>query len=118
MGLFSKKNTSSNQGDQPSQFRVRDAQRIGKVVHEVESARRGRNPSSLPRASGGGGGGGGVRRATFSGAWPINTEKTVTFSENTAQTASVSNFLFNINYSSGSRDALVTDEYLVSVRCQ
>lgn len=115
MGLFNKKNSGGNNGDQPSQFRVRDAQRIANVVHQVESARKGRNPSTLPRAVGGGGGDG-IKRVTFTGMWPINTEKVVTFSDNTAQTASVTNFLFNINFS-GTREALVTDEYLVAVRC-
>lgn len=115
MGLFSKRNSGGNNGDQPSQFRVRDAQRIANVVHQVESARRGRNPSTLPRSSGGGGGGG-IRRASFTGVWPINTEKVVTYADNTAQTATITNFLFNLNYS-GSREVLVSDDYLVSVRC-
>lgn len=117
MGIFSKKNSGGGNGDQPSQFRVRDAQRIAKAVHAYETERKGRNPSSLPRAVGGGGGGGGaIRRATFSGVWLVGTEKVVTFADNTAQTASIANFLFNIPHGS-TRDALVTEEFLVAVRC-
>lgn len=46
----------ANRGEVFGQFRVSDAQRIASVVHIVETARRERNPSRLPRAAGGGGG--------------------------------------------------------------
>lgn len=51
-----KKSAAANRGDQLGQFRAQDAQRIASVVHIVETARRDRNPSKLPRAFGGGGG--------------------------------------------------------------
>jgi len=50
-----KKKTPANKTEQVVQFRHKDAQRIASAVHAHETARRGRNPSTLPRAAGGGG---------------------------------------------------------------
>lgn len=71
-------NGAGNSGSQPVSFRLIDAERISKVVNEVESGRRGRRASTLPRAAGGGGGGGSqFVDATYSGAWPKGQIKDV-----------------------------------------
>lgn len=67
---------AGNYGEQLVQFRLADAQRINNVVQLVESQRRGRRSSVLPRAAGGGGVGG-VYTGTFSGAWAKGATKTV-----------------------------------------
>jgi hypothetical protein len=88
-----KKKASANKGEQPVQFRQRDAQRIASVVHTVETARRDRNPSSLPRAVGGGGS---FATARFTGSWSKDTLKTITFIRDTAATAIASNIFSHI----------------------
>jgi len=80
--------------EQLVQFRKRDAERINNAVIAFESSRRGRNPSSLPRATGGGGGGG-VEEVRFLGAWPKGFEKTVFVGATTA-TTKVTNWFCNI----------------------
>lgn len=87
--------TPANKGDRYGQFRSKDAQRIADVVHIVESTRRGRNPSKLPRSFGGGGGGSGVEVATFCGAWPKGQSKQITITASSA-TAVAINFLCSI----------------------
>lgn len=84
----------ANKTDRLVQFKLQDAQRIASVVHTVESERRGRNPSRLPRAVGGGGGG--VTLVKFTGAWDINTLKTVTISPGTNTIVAI-NLFANIN---------------------
>lgn len=49
-----------NKADRPVQFRQQDAQRIASAVHAVETARRDRKPSWLPRAFTGKGTGDGL----------------------------------------------------------
>lgn len=88
-----KKDVAANKGDRIVQFKHADAQRIASVVHEVESARRGRNPSKLPRASGGGGG---VFEASFCGAWPKGEIKQITLSGGSTSTANAINSLCSI----------------------
>lgn len=70
---------AGNSGEQPVQFKLADAERIGRVVGQVEGSRRGRKNSTLPRAAGGGGGasGGSIEEGTFAGAWPKGVTKAV-----------------------------------------
>jgi len=89
-----KKKTPANKTEQVVQFRHKDAQRIASAVHAHETARRGKNPSVLPRAVGGGGGA--FATARFTGAWSKDTLKTVTFIADTAATAVASNIFSNI----------------------
>lgn len=78
-------------------FKYADAQRIARAVFAHETARRGRKPSTLPRASGGGGGGGGgVVEATFTGGWLKDAVKQITFVADTTNTARAINLLRSI----------------------
>jgi hypothetical protein len=112
-------------------FTFGDAERIAQAVKKSERERRGRKPSSLPRAAGSGGGGGsggGVEFATFAGSWFKGTYKTVTLLPGTA-TASAYNSLSNVAGSGAGRNCTVSifpgpgpsgeeDEYrLVSAEC-
>lgn len=93
----------ANKTDRLVQFRLQDAQRIANVVHIVESERRGRLPSRLPRAAGSGGGEG-VVFAKFTGAWAKSELKRVVLAANTNETTMARNILFNVSpYTSGSR---------------
>jgi hypothetical protein len=89
-----KKQAQVNKTEQVVQFRHKDAQRIASAVHAHESARRGRSPSTLPRAVGGGGGA--FATARFTGSWSKDTLKTITFLEDTASTAIASNIFSHI----------------------
>lgn len=77
-GPSSQMRGAGNHGEQPVQFKLADAERIGRVVGQVEGSRRGRKNSTLPRAAGGGGGGGSsIVEGTFFGAWPKGVIKAV-----------------------------------------
>lgn len=82
---------AGNHGEQPVQFKLADAERIGRVVGIVESSRRGRKSSTLPRAAGGGGGSS-VRLASWvctpGMVWPKGLSRTVTFVDNTTESVS------------------------------
>jgi len=113
----------ANKTEQLVQFRMGDAQRINNAVLAHESSRRGRSPSSLPRAAGGGGGGGGVEEVRFVGAWPKHTYKQVFYASDTTNTSTASalNFLCSILPAAGYRRALVSlvgeDVVLVNSQC-
>ena len=95
--------TGNNSGDTPVQIRMSDAQRISDAVLWVESHRRPRQSSMLPRAAGGGGGGGtSIRTAYFYGGWLVSTSKQVTFASNTAETAACANYLQTLTPAVGS----------------
>lgn len=71
---------AGNAGEQLVQFRLGDAKRISDAVQTVESTRRPRKPSVLPRAAGGGSGrttDATVYLGTFSGDWPKGSSKVV-----------------------------------------
>jgi hypothetical protein len=114
-------NQSANKTEQLVQFRLRDAQRINNAVLAHESGRRGRSPSSLPRAAGSGGGGG-IEEVLFTGAWPQNTYKQVFYASDTTNTttASALNFFCSILPTVGYRRALVatTGDIVVLVNSQ
>jgi hypothetical protein len=92
--MAKKSNQSTNKSEQLVQFRHRDAQRIGNAVHAHETSRRGRNPSSLPRAAGGGEGG--FRVALFTGVWHKSTLKVVRFVAATNETVTAENIFGSI----------------------
>lgn len=94
---------AGNHGEQPVQFKLADAERIGRVVGQVEGSRRGRKNSSLPRAAGGGGGG--IYTATFGGSWLRGADKVLTV---LGTTALVRNITEDILYSQNSRTCFVT----------
>jgi hypothetical protein len=103
------RNAPANKGNHLVSFTHQDAQRINASVTATERARRGRNPSSLPRATGGGGGGGG-QMATFTGQWFKGQEKVVTLmiGTNAASTTRCSNFIVDVLYSDAARFCFVT----------
>lgn len=97
------------------------AERIARVVRSVENARPAgqslgfQRPATIGNAKV-------FRVATFSGAWAIGAQKTVTFKNvtNTPNTASVTNLFFPVtNTAAGSRDCAIAKEgtawYLVDV---
>lgn len=90
---------AGNPGEQAVQFRLSDAQRINNAVTWVESQRKGRTPSQLPRAAGAAGSAGGseeIVEVIFEGAWAKDQIKTVSFVVNTAATATVTNTVGSI----------------------
>jgi hypothetical protein len=66
------------------------AERIGKAVRLVEAGDRDLGPIEWGPRGGGGGGGKVFRVCTFTGAWAINTAKTVTFRNVTSTPNTVS----------------------------
>ena len=82
---------------QPTQFTRESAERIASVVRAVELAVPAGRPlafdrvDSTPRKT--------IRIATFTGAWPIGTDKEVTFKyvTETPNTANVTNLLCGLN---------------------
>ena len=100
-------------------FTSDSADRIAKVVRIVEAGNR--DTGALPTSPRLGGGGGGklFRMATFTGAWSINSDKTVTFANQTAtpNTASVVNSLIALP-DAGTRRCAIAKEgtawYLVN----
>lgn len=99
----------ANSGSKPVQFTLADAQRISRAVMDSERSRRGRKPSSLPRAVGSGGG---VDRAKFTGSWFKGQAKVVTLVASTA-TANCSNYIVDVLYSDGMRNCFVVPDVAV-----
>jgi hypothetical protein len=86
------------------------AERIGKAVRQVEAGDRDLGPIEWgPR--GAGGGGKVFRVCTFTGAWAINSSKTVTFRgvTSTPNTVSVTNIVCGLN-PAGSCDASIAKD--------
>lgn len=112
-----------NRSEQLVQFRHEDVQRIANVVGWYESTPRGRRASSLPRAPGGGTV---FRICDFTGAWNINSDKTVTFKfqTTTPNTVVVTNLFASLTAASGStskRNCAIAKEgtawYLIAAQC-
>lgn len=103
--------------NKPVTFTFGDAERIGMVVKKSERERRGRKPSSLPRAAGSGGGS--ISTATFSGQWLKTSQKIVNLGG--GATANCTNLLMDLLAYSGSRKCIVAevlDGYtLVNAEC-
>lgn len=83
-----KSSVPANKTDRLVQFKFQDAQRIASVVHTVETARRDRRGSVLPRASGGGGAS--IIEGSFCGAWPKGQVKQIVLAADTTGTSTVS----------------------------
>ena len=119
---------AGNPGSQPVMFTLHDAERIGRAVGQVETGRRRRIGSSLPRAVGSGGGEGEVQFATCVGGWQKGQYKVVTMKIDDS-TASAYNSMSHIAGGSSPRECVVakysgegpsgeTGEYrLISAEC-
>ena len=100
------------------QFTRESAERIANVVRAAELTPRGGSPLNFgavlesPRRV--------FRMATFTGAWSINTAKTVTLREATA-TLSATNLFAAIGTAAGSRNCAVARDgtawYLIAAQC-
>ena len=87
------------------------AERIGKAVRLVEAGDRDLGPIEWGPRGGGGGGGKVFRVCTFTGAWAINSAKTVTFRgvTSTPNTVSVTNIVCGLS-PAGSCDATIAKD--------
>jgi hypothetical protein len=102
-----KKPDGASAGTQRVTFTKGAAERIGKVVREVEAGNRDQGPLTFgPRV--GGAGGKTFRICTFTGSWSINASKTVTFRGSTA-TVSAINLVCGLN-PSGSCDVSIAKD--------
>jgi hypothetical protein len=105
-----KKPDGASAGTQRVTFTKTAAERIGKVVREVEAGDRDLGPLTFgPRV--GGAGGKVFRVCTFTGAWSINAEKTVTFKgvTSTPNTVAAINLVCGMN-PSGSCDVSIAKD--------
>jgi hypothetical protein len=87
------------------------AERIGKAVRLVEAGDRDLGPIEWGPRGGGGGAGKVFRVCTFTGAWAINSAKTVTFRgvTSTPNTVSVTNIVCGLS-PAGSCDATIAKD--------
>ena len=95
---MAKKPDGASAGTQRVTFTKGAAERIGKVVREVEAGNRDQGPLTFgPRV--GGAGGKTFRICTFTGSWSINASKTVTFRNQTTtpNTVSAINLVCGLN---------------------
>jgi hypothetical protein len=98
------------------------AERIAKVVRAVEGGDRDAGPLTFG-ARIGGASGKVFRVATFTGAWSINAEKTVTFRNQTAtpNTAAAVNLFAALSSAAGSRNCAIAKDgtacYLIAAEC-
>lgn len=107
---MAKKPDGASAGTQRVTFTKGAAERIGKVVREVEAGNRDLGPLTFgPRV--GGAGGKVLRICTFTGAWSINASKTVTFRgvTSTPNTVSAINLVCGLN-PSGSCDVSIAKD--------
>jgi hypothetical protein len=98
------------------------AERIGKVVREVEAGNRDLGPLTFgPRV--GGAGGKVFRVCTFTGSWSINASKTVTFRgvTSTPNTVAAINLFAAISAPSGAANCAIAKDgtawYLIAAQC-
>lgn len=91
-------------GNRYVQFSRGAAQRIAKVVRTVEGGNRTQGGLSFehPMPSGAGGSVKLVRRATFTGSWPIGTTAVVTFVQAPTATANATNLIWPLDASNPS----------------
>lgn len=87
-------NDGGNHGEKLVNFKLSDAERISNVVSQVEGARRDRMGSTLPRVYAGTSVT--FRVATFTGSWPVGTDKDVRLIQETASTLTATNLFFPI----------------------
>lgn len=100
------------------------AERIAKVVREVEGGDRGAEPLTFRSPVFGAAGGQKVFRVcTFTGAWDKNTLKTITlkYQSGTPNTVSASNIFVNITSNTAARNCAIAREgtawFLISAEC-
>ena len=107
---MAKKPDGASAGTQRVTFTKGAAERIGKVVREVESGNRDLGPLTFgPRV--GNAGGKVFRVCTFTGAWSINASKTVTFRgvTSTPNTVSAVNLFYDLPNNGNSTCAIAKD---------
>jgi len=91
------------------QFTGEAAKRIANVVRTVEAGPRGVQPVDwgMPRLDTVGSS---IRMATYTGGWPIDSDKEVTFLVNTQQTALARNILIELPEPEGDRNCAVAKD--------
>jgi hypothetical protein len=96
------------------------AERIGKAVRQVEAGDRDLGPIEWGPRGGGGGASKVFRVCTFTGAWAINSAKTVTF-RNVTSTVIATNLFAAIPERASARNCAIakdgTDWYLIAAEC-
>jgi hypothetical protein len=119
---MAKKPDGASAGTQRVTFTKGAAERIGKVVRDVEAGNRDLGPLTFgPRV--GGAGGKVFRVCTFTGAWSINASKTVTFRgvTSTPNTVSAVNLFAAIAAPSGTANCAIAKDgtawYLIAAQC-
>lgn len=119
---MAKKPDGAAAGTQRVTFTKPAAERIGKVVRQVEAGNRDLGPLEWgPR--GGGAAGKVFRVCTFTGAWAINASKTVTLQNvtSTPNTAAAFNLFAAITASSSARNCAIAKDgtawYLIAAQC-
>lgn len=121
---MAKKPDGAAAGTQRVTFTKGAAERIGRVVREVESGNRDLGPIEWGPRGVGGSSGRVFRVCTFTGAWPIGASKTVTFKHQTAtpNTVSATNLFFPITNTAtaNARDCAIAKDgtawFLIDVR--
>lgn len=100
------------------------AERIARVVRIVETGERDQAPLTFRKVdTGGGGGAAAFRICTFTGTWPKETTKVVTYKFQTAtpNTAIAMNLFADISVDCGERDCAIAREgtawFLISAEC-
>lgn len=96
------------------------AERIAKAVRHVEAGNRNAAPLVFANRVAGGSGAVVFRMATFTGEWVIDTEKTVTF-RNQTNTANVVNLFASLGTVAGDRPCAIAKDgtawYLIAAKC-
>lgn len=97
----------------------RVVERIGAEPYRVTNIQQGPRLQDIPRRAARGG----FRICTFTGAWAIGTEKTVTFRgvTTTPNTVAVTNLFASVTGECGARDCAIARDgawYLVAVQCE
>jgi hypothetical protein len=99
------------------------AERIAKVVRQVEGGDRDSSGLTFRRVPPQGDAGKVFRIATFTGAWSISAAKTITFKYQTTtpNTVSATNLFATINTFTGNRDCAIAKDgtawFLIAARC-
>lgn len=119
---MAKKPDGAAAGTQRVTFTKGAAERIGRVVREVEFGNRDLGPIEWGPRGVGGSSGRVFRVCTFTGAWAIGSEKTVTFRgvTTTPNTVAAMNLFATLNVSGTKNCAIAKDGtawYLIAAEC-